>query len=67
MTSQKADTVYFEKENQIVLFYKDVQISKEYTKLGYFDAGDDFVSVVENNPILESWGNKIIVISANVE
>ncbi len=67
VTEQKAGEVYFEEGNRIVLFYKDAQISGEYTKLGYFDASDDFVSAVENNPILEGWGNKIVVISANVE
>ncbi len=67
VTEQKAGEVYFEEGNRIVLFYKDAQISGEYTKLGYFDASDDFVSAVENNPVLEGWGNKIVVISANIE
>lgn len=65
ITSQKAGEVYFEEGNRIVLFYKDAEINGEYTKLGYFDASEDFVSAVENNPVLEGWGNKIVVISAD--
>ena len=65
ITLQKAGEVYFEEGNRIVLFYKDAQISGEYTKLGYFDTSEDFVSAVESNPVLEGWGNKIVVISAN--
>ncbi|MEY8321314.1 cyclophilin-like fold protein [Lachnospiraceae bacterium 46-61] len=65
VTEQKAGEVYFEEGNRIVLFYKDAEISREYTKLGYFDASEDFVSAVENNPVLEGWGNKIVVISAD--
>ena len=67
ITSQKAGEVYFEEGNRIVLFYKDAEISGEYTKLGYFDASEDFVSAVEDNPVLEGWGNKIVVISADKE
>ena len=67
ITSQKAGEVYFEEGNRIVLFYKDAEISGEYTKLGYFDASEDFVSAVEDNLVLEGWGNKIVVISADKE
>lgn len=63
VTSEKAGEVYFSEPNRIVLFYKDAEISGEYTKIGYFDYSDDFVSAVENNPVLEGWGNKIVVIS----
>ena len=63
VTSEKAGEVYFAEPNRIVLFYKDAEISGEYTKIGYFDYSDDFVSAVENNPVLEGWGNKIVVIS----
>ncbi len=63
VTSEKAGEVYFAEPNRIVLFYKDAEISGEYTKIGYFDYSDDFISAVENNPVLEGWGNKIVVIS----
>lgn len=34
----------------------------EYTKIGTFDYTDEFLSAVENNPTLEGWGNKIVLI-----
>lgn len=62
ITSEKAGEVYYSKPNRIVLFYQDANITGEYTKLGYFDATGDFVSAVENNPVVEGWSNKIISI-----
>lgn len=62
ITSEKAGEVYFAEPNRIVLFYKDAEIKGEYTKIGYFDYSEEFVSAVENNPILEGWGNKIVLI-----
>ena len=49
--------------NRIILFYGDAQVSGEYTPVGYFDNTDEFRSAVENNPVLEGWGNKIVRIS----
>ena len=49
--------------NQIVLYYHDAQINEEYTRIDTFDATDEFVSAVENNPVLEGWGNQIVRIS----
>ena len=63
VTEAKAGDVYYSDPNRIVLFYQDAEISEEYTKIGTFDATDDFISAVENNPVLEGWGNKIIQIS----
>ena len=63
VTQAKAGDVYYSEPNRIVLFYKDAVISEEYIKIGNFDATDDFISAVENNPVLEGWGNKIIQIS----
>ena len=63
ITETKAGDVYYSDPNRIVLFYQDAEISEEYTKIGTFDATDDFISAVENNPVLEGWGNKIIQIS----
>lgn len=62
ITSEKAGEVYFAEPNRIVLFYKDAEVSGEYTKIGYFDYSDEFLSAVENNPVLEGWGNKIVLI-----
>lgn len=63
VTSEKAGEVYYSDPNRIVLFYHDAEITGEYTKIGTFDATDEFVTAVEENPVLEGWGNKIILIS----
>ncbi|WP_243111278.1 cyclophilin-like fold protein [Acutalibacter sp. 1XD8-33] len=63
VTSERAGEVYYSEPNRIVLFYGDAQVSGEYTPVGYFDATEDFVSAVENNPVLEGWGNKIVRIA----
>ena len=63
VTEAKAGDVFYSDPNRIVLFYHDAEISAEYTKVGTFDATDDFIEAVENNPVLEGWGNKIILIS----
>lgn len=63
VTEAKAGDVFYSDPNRIVLFYHDAEISAEYTKVGTFDATDDFIEAVENNPVLEGWSNKIILIS----
>lgn len=64
VTSEKAGEVYYSEPNRIVLFYHDAEISREYTLVGRFDVTEEFTSAVENNPVLEGWGNKIVQISA---
>lgn len=63
VTSVKAGEVYYSAPNRIVLFYQDAEVSEEYTLVGHFDATDEFVEAVKNNPVLEGWGNKIVLIS----
>ncbi|MCM1194035.1 MAG: cyclophilin-like fold protein [Acetatifactor muris] len=63
ITEEKAGEVYYSEPNRIILFYHDAEVPAEYTPVGYFDATEDFVEAVENNPVLEGWGNKIISIS----
>ncbi|MCM1542864.1 MAG: cyclophilin-like fold protein [Blautia sp.] len=63
ITSEKVGEVYYSEPNRIILFYHDAEVSAEYTPVGYFDATDEFIEAVENNPVLEGWGNKIISIS----
>lgn len=63
VTSEKAGEVYYSDPNRIVLFYHDAEITGEYTKIGTFDATEDFVTAVEENPVLEGWGNKIVQIA----
>lgn len=50
VTSVKAGEVYYSDPNRIVLFYQDAEISEEYTPVGHFDATDEFVEAVKNNP-----------------
>lgn len=63
VTEAKAGEVYYSDPNRIILFYQDAEISEEYTKVGTFDATEEFVTAVAENPVLEGWGNKIILIS----
>lgn len=63
VTSVKAGEVYYSDPNRIVLFYQDAAVSEEYTPVGHFDATDEFVEAVKNNPVLEGWGNKIVLIT----
>lgn len=63
VTSEAAGTVYYSEPNRIVLFFHEAQVSGEYTPVGYFDYTEEFVSAVENNPVLEGWGNKLVFIS----
>ncbi len=64
VTEEKAGEVYYSEPNRIILFYKDAEVPAEYTPVGYFDHTSEFVEAVENNPVLEGWGNKIISVSA---
>ncbi|KIR03619.1 hypothetical protein P261_02434 [Lachnospiraceae bacterium TWA4] len=64
VTSEAAGTVYYSEPNRIVLYFGDGEVEAEYTPIGYFDMTDDLKSAIENNPVLEGWGNKLIHISA---
>ena len=64
VVSEQAGQVYYSEPNRIVLFYHDADITGEYTLVGHFEATEDFVAAVEENPVLEGWGNKIVNISA---
>lgn len=63
ITTEQAGTVYYSDPNRIVLFFQDAEVSGEYTPVGYFDYTEAFLRAVEDNPVLEGWGNKIINIS----
>ena len=64
VTEAHAGEVFYSDPNRIVLYYHDAEISEEYTKIGTFEATDEFIAAVENNPVLEGWGNKLVLISA---
>lgn len=63
VTSAKAGAVYYSHPNRIILFYQDAVVSTEYTPVGYIDFSQALVDAVENNPVVEGWGNKLIHIS----
>lgn len=63
VTEEAAGAVYYSEPNRIVLFYGDAEVTGEYTPVGYFDNTEEFRSAVEENPVLEGWGNKIVQIS----
>lgn len=67
VSSEKAGEVYYSAPNRIVLFYGDAQVDGEYTKVGYFDDTEEFRKAVEENPVLEGWGNKIVLIQSTQE
>lgn len=62
VTSAKAGAVYYSHPNRIILFYQDANISTEYTPVGYIDFSQDLVDAVENNPVVQGWGNKLVFI-----
>ena len=62
--SEKAGEVYYSDPNRIILFFGDAEMTGEYTKVGYFDYTEEFREAVENNPVLEGWGNKIVLIKS---
>lgn len=64
VTSEKAGEVYYSDPNRIILFFGDAEVTREYTKVGYFDYTEEFKTAVENNPVLEGWGNKIVLINS---
>lgn len=63
ITEEKAGEVYYSEPNRIILFYHDGEVEGEYTKVGTIEATEEFVQAVENNPVLEGWGNKIVTVS----
>lgn len=63
VTEEKAGTVYYSEPNRIILFYQDAEVSAQYTPVGYFDYTEEFLQAVQDNPVLEGWGNKIVQIS----
>lgn len=63
VTSVKAGEVYYA-DNQIILYYEDMAVTGDYTKIGTIENTDGLKAAVEENPTLEGWGNKIISLQA---
>lgn len=62
VTSAKAGEVYYSAPNRVILFYQDAEITGDYTKVGDIENSKEFVDAVTNNPILEGWDTKIVII-----
>lgn len=63
VTSEKAGEVYYSSPNRIIIFYQDAKVTGEFTKVGNLESTDGLKEAVENNPVVEGWGNKVITIS----
>ncbi len=64
VTSEKAGEVYYSDPNRVILFYQDAEVKGEFTKVGTINETDALRTAVEENPVLEGWGNKIVSVSA---
>lgn len=63
VTSEKAGELYYSTPNRIILFYKDANVTGDYTKVGQLQNTDGLKDAVEKNQVVPGWGNKIISIS----
>lgn len=64
VTAEKAGEVYYSEPNRIILFYQDGEVTGEYTKIGMIEDTGEFREAVKSNPVLEGWGNKIVLINS---
>lgn len=62
VTSAKAGEVYYA-DNRVILFYQDAEIDGNYIKIGTIENTTGLQTAVEQNPVVEGWGNKVISIS----
>lgn len=62
VTSEKAGEIYYSSPNRVILFYQDANIEGNYTKIGEIKDITGLKSAVEENPVLQGWGNKIVSI-----
>ncbi|MEY8321317.1 cyclophilin-like fold protein [Lachnospiraceae bacterium 46-61] len=62
VTSAKAGEVYYA-DNKVILFYQDADIDENYIKIGTIEDTTGLQTAVEQNPVVEGWGNKVISIS----
>lgn len=63
IVSEKVGDVYYSEPNKMIMFFRDAEITVNYTKVGKIKIDDEFTKNVEENPTLEGWGNKMIIIS----
>ena len=62
VTSAKAGEVYYA-DNRVILFYQDADLDGNYIKIGTIENTTGLQTAVEQNPVVEGWGNKVISIS----
>lgn len=46
-----------------MIFYRDVNIEGYFTKVGEIQNTEGLTEAVENNPVLEGWGNKLVLLN----
>lgn len=62
ITYAKAGELYYSDPNRVILFYQDAEINGEYTRVGYMENTEGLKEAVEDNPVLQGWGNKLILL-----
>lgn len=63
ITEEKAGEIYYSEPNRVMIFYRDANIEGDFTKIGEIQNTEGLTDAVENNPVLEGWGNKIISVN----
>ncbi len=64
VTLEKTGEVYYSDPNRVILFYQDAEVQGEFTKVGTINETEALRIAVEENPVLDGWGNKIVSVSA---
>ena len=62
-TSEKAGEVYYSAPNRVILFYQDAEVTGDFVKIGDLTSTDGLYDAVNDNPVLEGWGNKLVTIA----
>lgn len=63
VTEEKAGEIYYSEPNRVMIFYRDANIEGDFTKIGEIQNTEGLRDAVENNPVLEGWGNKIVSVN----
>ena len=63
VTSEKAGEIYYSSPNRVIIFYQDANITGNYTKIGQIEDVNGLKKAVEDNPVLQGWGNKLVLIN----
>lgn len=63
VTQEKAGEIYYSEPNRVMLFYQDANIEGDFTKIGQIQNTNGLKEAVENNPVLEGWGDKVVSVN----